>query len=50
METGTTLTNDDGTSRYNLAIMSFRAHALSVRVTAVVGRTGPFLMGVQLQN
>lgn len=46
METGTTLTNDDGTSSYQLTIMSFRTQTLCVGVTAVVGGTRTFFMGV----
>ena len=46
METGPTLTNDDGTSSYQLTIMSFRTQTLCVGVTAVVGGTRTFFMGV----
>lgn len=46
METGTTLTDDDGASRYKLTIMSFRAQTLSVGVTTVVSGTRTFFMSV----
>lgn len=46
MEPGTTLTDDDGTSRYQLTIVCFRAHALCIGVTAVGSGAAPFMMGV----
>ena len=46
METGAALTDDDGTCGYQLTVMGFGPHALCVGITAVVGRTGPFLMSV----
>lgn len=44
MEFGTTLTNDDATSGYQLAVMSFGTQTLCVRVTTVVGATSTFFM------
>lgn len=46
VETGAALTDDDGAGSYQLTVMGFGSHALCVGITAVVGRTGPFLMSV----